>query len=204
MSGAASALPPAVILAGGRSSRMGGGDKTLMALNGQPLLRHVLDRLSPQARPIAISANGDPSRFAGFGLPVLPDSVPDFPGPLAGILAAMDWAAGLGASRVVSVSGDTPFLPGDLIARLERAAGAAGLALAADQEPGADPRLHPTIALWPVALREDLRGALARGQRRLWQWAASHGHGTAVFDATGTPFFNINRPEDLSRAGALF
>ena len=191
---------PAVILAGGLSSRMGGGDKVLLDLHGQPLLAHVIARLAPQVGPLAISANGDPARFARFGLPVLADSLPDFPGPLAGILAAMDWAAGLGAASVLTAAGDTPFPPHDLAARLQ-AAGAQGLALAADRDSAGEARLHPTFGLWPTALREDLRAALAEGVRRPRQWAARHQAGTAIFDGPD-PFFNINTPADLAHASA--
>lgn len=204
---------PAVILAGGTSSRMGGGDKVLLDLNGQPLLAHALARLAPQVGALAISANGDPVRFAGFGLPVLADSVPGHPGPLAGVLAAMDWAAGLGATSVLTAAGDTPFPPTDLAARLQAAAGPQGLALAADHDAGhdashdADPesagalRLHPTFGLWPVHLRDDLRAAIAAGLRRPRQWAARHQAGTALFSGP-EPFFNINTPDDLARAAA--
>lgn len=189
---------PAVILAGGLSSRMGGGDKVLLDLHGQPLLAHVIARLAPQVGPLAINANGDPARFARFGLPVLADSLPDFPGPLAGVLAAMDWAAGLGAASVLTAAGDTPFPPHDLAARLQ-AAGAQGLALAADRDSAGEARLHPTFGLWPTALREDLRAALAEGVRRPRQWAARHQAGTAIFDGPD-PFFNINTPDDLAGA----
>ncbi|WBU65541.1 molybdenum cofactor guanylyltransferase MobA [Paracoccus aerodenitrificans] len=192
-------LPPAIILAGGRSSRMGGGDKVLLLLNGRPLITHVLHRMRPQAGAMAISANGDTARFDGFGLPVLPDPMPDFPGPLAGILAGMDWAAKMGANALVSVPGDTPFLPEGLVDGLRGAAGPSGLALAADLDETRTLRLHPTVALWPVALREDLRLALKQEQRRVRQFAAQHDHATALFDAPGA-FFNINRPEDLAEA----
>ncbi|MBA4489788.1 molybdenum cofactor guanylyltransferase MobA [Paracoccus sp. S1E-3] len=190
---------PAVILAGGLSSRMGGGDKVLLALNGQPMLAHVISRLAPQAGPLAISANGDPARFARFGLPVLADSLPDFPGPLAGVLAAMDWAAGLGASAVLTAAGDTPFPPEDLAAKLLAAAGPGGPALAADRASDGATRLHPTFGLWPTALRADLRAALKDGLRRPRQWAAQHQAGIALFGGPD-PFFNINTPDDLARA----
>lgn len=189
---------PAVILAGGLSSRMGGGDKVLLELNGQPLLAHVIARLAPQVGPLAINANGDPARLARFGLPVLADSLPDFPGPLAGVLAAMDWAAGLGAASVLTAAGDTPFPPKHLAARLQ-AASSQGLALAADRDSAGAARLHPTFGLWPTALREDLRAALAEGVRRPRQWAARHQAGTAIFDGPD-PFFNINTPDDLAGA----
>lgn len=192
---------PAVILAGGTSSRMGGGDKVLLDLNGQPLLAHALARLAPQVDALAISANGDPARFAGFGLPVLADSVPDHPGPLAGVLAAMDWAADLGAASVLTAAGDTPFPPADLAAALQAAAGPQGLALAADHDSAGALRLHPTFGLWPVHLRDDLRAAIAAGLRRPRQWAGRHQAGTALFEGP-EPFFNINTPDDLARAAA--
>ncbi|HHX88424.1 MAG TPA: molybdenum cofactor guanylyltransferase, partial [Paracoccus sp.] len=122
-----------VILAGGRATRMGGGDKGLRQVAGRRLLDHVIDRLGPQVAGLAINANGDPARLAGFGLPVLPDSLPDHPGPLAGVLAGMDWAAGQGARAIVTAAADTPFFPPDLVARLQAAAGPSGLALAASR-----------------------------------------------------------------------
>ncbi|NHF72738.1 molybdenum cofactor guanylyltransferase MobA [Paracoccus xiamenensis] len=192
---------PAVILAGGQSSRMGGGDKVLLTLGDRPMLAHVIARLAPQASPLAISANGDPARFERFGLPVLADSLPDHPGPLAGVLAAMDWAAGLGFDAVLTAAGDTPFPPDDLATGLQAAAGPRGLALAADLDQGAA-RLHPTFGLWPTALREDLRAALTHGQRRVRQWAAAYQAGTALFQGA-EPFFNINTPDDLTRATTL-
>ena len=194
--------PPAMILAGGRATRMGGGDKPLMTLNGQSLLAMILARLAPQAGPLALNANGDPARFDGFGLPVVADGVAGLPGPLAGVLAAMDWAASLGAARVVTVAGDTPFLPPDLVAGLLRAAGPAGLAIAAGRD-DAGLREHPVIGLWPVALRADLRARLAAGDRRVRGFSGAHGAAVAEWDARGgDPFRNINTPEDLARAEA--
>lgn len=199
-----SAACPAVILAGGQSTRMGGGDKGLRLLAGRPVLAHVRDRLAPQCGPLALNANGDPARFAALGLPVLPDrlpdGVPDSPGPLAGVLAALDWAAALGAQAVVTVASDTPFLPSDLVARLQ----AAGpFAVAAGD--GADgPRLHPTCGLWPVTLRPVLAAALADGERRIGKWAQAQGAAVALFPTTPRdPFLNLNTPEDLARAEAL-
>lgn len=190
---------PALILAGGRATRMGGGDKPLMALAGRPMLAHVLDRLRPQAGPLALNANGDPARFARFGLPVLPDSLPDRPGPLAGVLVAMDWARDLGAAHVLTVPGDSPFLPPDLVARLWAARGPMGLALAAGDDPQG-PRDHPTFGLWPVALRDDLAATLAADQRRVRRFAERHQPGRAVWpDAV---FANINTPADLALAEA--
>lgn len=193
-------LPVAVILAGGQATRMGGGDKGLRQVAGKPLLDHVIARLAPQVGRIALNANGDPARFAGYGLPVIADSLPDWPGPLAGVLAGMDWAAAQGAQAVVSVAADTPFFPRDLVARLQAAAGPGGLALAATREEGKLWR-HPTFGLWPVELRDDLRAALTDGLRKVVLWTDQHGAGTAEFPVDPVdPFFNINTPEDIAVA----
>ncbi|MCR8724921.1 molybdenum cofactor guanylyltransferase MobA [Frigidibacter sp. ROC022] len=190
--------PFGLILAGGRGSRMGGADKAFLTLGGSSLLARVIDRFAPQVDRLALSANGDPARFSGFGLPVLPDPVPGFPGPLAGLLAGLDWAAGAGAETLVTVATDTPFLPPDLVPRL-LLAGDGGPALAAT--PGG---LHPTFALWPVTLAGALRDRLAAGHRRLSDFAAAHGAATASFpDQPFDPFLNINTAEDLARAEAM-
>jgi len=192
-----------VILAGGQATRMGGGDKGLRIVGGQPLLAHVLDRLRPQVDAIVLNANGDPARFADWGLPVVPDSLPDWPGPLAGVLAGMDWAAAQGADAVISVAADTPFFPRDLVAQLRAAAGPSGLALAATREGGKLYR-QPTFGLWPVALRDDLRAALLGGLRKVVLWTDAHGAGTAEFGTDPfDPFFNINTPEDIAVAETL-
>ena len=192
--------PLGVILAGGQATRMGGGDKGLRQVAGQPLLDHVLERLRPQVDRIALNANGDPARFATYDLPVLPDSLPDWPGPLAGVLAGMDWAAAQGADAVVSVAADTPFFPRDLVAQLQAAAGTSGLALAATREGGKLWR-HPTFGLWPVALRDDLREALKGGLRKVVLWTDQHSAGTAEFATEPfDPFFNINTPDDIATA----
>lgn len=193
--------PAGVILAGGRARRMGGGDKGLLAVGDETLIGHVRARLAPQVGALALSANGDPARFAAFGLPVLPDASDERPGPLAGVLAGLDWAAGLGARAVVTAAADTPFLPRDLAVRLAAAAGASGLALAGTVEDGRTVR-HPTFGLWPVALREDLRAALADGVRKIVAWTDAHCAGTAVFDDAGA-FFNVNTPDDLAAARAI-
>ncbi|MFN4153947.1 MAG: molybdenum cofactor guanylyltransferase MobA [Paracoccaceae bacterium] len=192
--------PFGVILAGGQARRMGGGDKGLLMLGGQSLLRHVIAGLSPQVQRIAINANGDPARFSGFGLPVLPDPVPGFPGPLAGVLAAMDWAASQGADAVVTVAADTPFFPADLVDRLLAARDGAGPSLAAT---GTAPDWHPTFGLWPTALRHRLRSDLLAGQRKVITWALQNGAAAAVFDAEANPFFNINTADDLAAAERL-
>lgn len=177
-----------IVLAGGQSRRMGGGDKGLLDLGGRPVIAHVIERLGC-AR--AISANGDPARFARFGLPVLPDSVPDWPGPLAGVLAGMDWAAGQGIARIVTAAADTPFFPRDLGTRL--AAAKAPVVMATG---GGD---HPAFAMWDVALRDDLRAALHSGTRRMRDWMDARG-ALRVEIPGEDPFFNINTPADLDAA----
>lgn len=195
---------PGVILAGGRATRMGGGDKGLREVGGRRLIDHVIARLAPQCGPLALNANGDPARFADLGLPVLPDSLPDHPGPLAGVLAGLDWAAAAGHSAIVTAAADTPFFPTDLVARLRAAVGPSGLALAASPDACGKIHRHPTFGLWPVHLRDDLRTALQEGLRKIVLWTDSHGAGTAVFEGgTFDPFFNINTPEDIRAAERL-
>lgn len=192
---------PGVILAGGRATRMGGGDKGLRVVAGRRIIDHVIARLAPQCGVLAINANGDPARLAGFGLPVLADSLEGFAGPLAGVLAGLDWAAECGAPAIVTAAADTPFLPADLVARLTRAAGRTGLVLAASVDPDGVLRQHPTFGLWPVGLRHDLREALDGGLRRIVLWTARHSATTAEFAAAGhDPFFNINTAEDIIEA----
>ena len=193
--------PLGIILAGGQASRMGGGDKGLLTLGSKTILGHVIDRLSPQVGALALNANGDPVRFASYGLPVLPDSVAGFVGPLAGVLAGLDWAAGYGASHIVTAAADTPFFPEDLVARLTRAADEQCKPIAlARTEAGR----HPTFGLWPVALRDDLRAALEEGVRKVVLWTDRHGTATAEFPVTTfDPFFNVNTPDDLAEAERL-
>jgi molybdopterin-guanine dinucleotide biosynthesis protein A len=186
---------------------MGGGDKSLLRLGGVTLLDRVTARLEPQVPALALNANGDPARFATCGLPVLPDTVPGQPGPLAGVLAGLDWAAGQGADWIVTVPADTPFLPRDLVARLLASSDGAAPVLAATRGDGSPTRSmaaglirHPTCGLWPVALRRDLRAALGTGTRKVAAWADGHGARVAVFDAKDSGFFNINTPEDLLAA----
>jgi molybdenum cofactor guanylyltransferase len=193
----------AVVLAGGLARRMGGGDKALLPLGGRPLLAHVLARIAPQVGRIVLNANGDPARFAAFGLPVVPDPVPDHPGPLAGILAGLDWAAAVapGVATVLSVTADAPFLPADLVARLQAARAEAGLPLACAASGGFT---HPPIGLWSVALRGALREALGAGERKIDRWTARHGCASATWpDQPFDPFFNANTPEELQRAEVL-
>ena len=193
-----------VILAGGRATRMGGGDKGLRILGGQRLIDRVIARLAPQCGAMALNANGDPARFADLGLPVLPDSLPDHPGPLAGVLAGLDWAAQMGVPTIVTAAADTPFFPKDLVARLQAAAGPSGLALAASPDDTGRMQRQPTFGLWPVDLRHDLREALLGGLHKIVLWTDQHNAGTAEFSAQSyDPFFNINRPEDIAAAEAL-
>src|SRR5215470_7576912 len=167
--------PLGLVLAGGLARRMGGGDKARIRIGGQTILERVLARMAPQCTAIIINANGDPARFADTGLPVVADTVPDFAGPLAGILAGLDWAAAHAPdlADVVSVPGDCPFLPDDLVERLEAARQAAGLPLACARS--GDWR-HPVVGLWPVRLRDDLRKALIKEDlHKIEVWTARHG-----------------------------
>jgi molybdopterin-guanine dinucleotide biosynthesis protein A len=193
-----------VILAGGLARRMGGGDKPMRAIGGRTLLDHVVERFAPQCDGLILNANGDPLRFAAFGLPVVADTVAGNPGPLAGVLAALDWAAENRpqAQWVVSVAGDCPFLPRDLVARLHEARMAedAQLAVAASGE-----RTHPVIGLWSVCLREELRDALVgEGVRKIDRWTARYRLATVSWLAEPVdPFFNANTVEDLAEAERL-
>ena len=190
--------PLGVILAGGQALRMGGGDKGLLRLGGTTILGQVIDRLDPQVAGIALNANGEPDRFAALDLPVISDSIEGFAGPLAGVLSGLDWAAAKGATHIVTAAADTPFLPADLVPRLILAAETEAKPIAlARTENGR----HPTFGLWPIALADDLRAALHDGVRKVVQWTDRHGTATANFP-TGRfdPFFNVNTPEDLSRA----
>ncbi|MBM3551541.1 MAG: molybdenum cofactor guanylyltransferase MobA [Alphaproteobacteria bacterium] len=191
-----------VILAGGLARRMGGGDKPLVDIDGRPILQHVIDRLTPQCASLAINANGDPARFSAFGLKVVADSVEDFAGPLAGVLAGMDFAADSGASDVLSAPGDTPFLPADLLSRLQAAQQGAGARIAVAASNG---RTHHAVALWPVALREELRRALVEeGERKVSAFIGRFENVVVEWPAQPyDPFFNVNRPEDVNCALAI-
>jgi molybdopterin-guanine dinucleotide biosynthesis protein A len=196
------ATPPhGLVLAGGLARRMGGGDKARIRIANATILDRVLTRLRPQCARIILNANGDPGRFADTGLPVVPDSVPDFAGPLAGILAGLDWAAAHAPdiAEIVSVPGDCPFLPRDLVLRLDeaRTASAQTLACARSGE-----WRHPVVGLWPVALRDDLRHAVVEeGLHKIEIWTARHGVAIADWPAVPVdPFFNVNTPEDVRAA----
>lgn len=204
----ASASVTGVVLAGGLSRRMGGGDKGMLVLAGKPMLAHVVDRLRPQVGAMVINANGDAARFAEFGLPVVSDTVAGFVGPLAGVLAGMRWSARHtpGASHIVTAAGDAPLLPSDLVARLMAATNErpGGIALARSQG-----ELHPVIGAWPVALADDLQAELEAGVRKVLRWTDKHGTigvdfpfqriGGREFD----PFYNANTPEELDELRAL-
>ena len=193
-----------VLLAGGLARRMGGGDKPLVTLDGRPLIAHAIARLAPQCAHLAINANGDPARFAAFGLPVVADSVEGYAGPLAGVLAGMDYAASHWpqAGLLLSAPADTPFPPDDLVARLKAAMQKTGAAIAVAASGG---RTHHAIALWDLSLREPLRAALTQeGERKVSAFISRHRHVEAEWPvAPYDPFFNVNRPEDVSRAAAI-
>lgn len=198
-----------LLLAGGQSRRMGGGDKCLLELAGKPLLNHAIDRLRPQVSALVLSANGDPERFAGFDLPVIADPVEGFAGPLAGVLAGFDWAHAHApqARWVATAATDTPFFPGDLVAKLLAATAKSYPAIALARS---GDRAHPVFGLWPTSLRENLREALQSGTRKVLDWTDRHQTVTASFapvEIAGRsldPFFNANRPEDLAEAETLF
>jgi molybdenum cofactor guanylyltransferase len=186
---------------------MGGGDKCLRPLAGKPILARIVERLEPQVSAMVINANGDPARFAGFGLPVVADSVTGFAGPLAGVHAGLAWvqANHPGLRYVVTVATDTPFFPANLVRRfLAEAEGVAGL-LVARSEAG----VHPVIGLWPVALAAELERSLKAGERTVGKWVAEHGAAEVFFPELEIggrridPFFNINQPQDLAEADGL-
>lgn len=197
--------PPPVtlglVLAGGLARRMGGGDKALIKIRGITILDRVLATLSGQCPRMAINANGDPARFADAGLPVVPDNIAGHPGPLAGVLAGLDWLAEqeLGIEWLVSVPGDCPFLPDDLVPRLHAARRAKGVPLACARS---GEWRHPVVGLWPIALRDDLRKALVEEDlRKIEVWTSRHGVAVADWPADPIdPFLNVNTPEDLDRA----
>jgi molybdenum cofactor guanylyltransferase len=194
-----------VVLAGGLSRRMGGGDKGLRELGGKPMLRHVIARLESQASPVALNANGDASRFASFGLPVIPDATADFAGPLAGVLAGLRWAAEAApkARFIVTAACDTPFLPRNLVETLLAATGAGYPSIALAASGG---QVHPVSGLWPVSLSDGLAAALQSGTRKVLHWVERQPHVIVEFPfapgdgAIAGPFFNANTPEELAEA----
>lgn len=198
-----------VLLAGGQSRRMGGGDKGLLEIAGKPMLAHVLARLKPQVGQVVLNANGDATRFQAFGLPVFADTIEGHAGPLAGVLAGMRWSAANVAEDgyIVTVSTDAPLIPVDLVQRLadglKHDAGAA-IALASSGE-----NIHPVIGLWPVRLADDLEGALHEGVRKVRRWTDRHGTVIVDFEYVPAgsrnidPFFNANTPDELEEVRAI-
>jgi molybdopterin-guanine dinucleotide biosynthesis protein A len=189
-----------VLLAGGKARRMGGGDKCLRDLGGRPLLAYAIERAQPQVGSLIINANGAPERFEAFGLPVIADGIDGFAGPLAGVLAGLDWAATNApeCGHVASFATDAPFFPTDLVAKLADAV-ASGADLACATHGG---RSQPVFGLWPVRLREDLRRAMIDEEiRKVDVWTARYLLAEVPFESVeGNPFFNANRPEDLAAA----
>ena len=200
------AAPPTlgVLLAGGLARRMGGGDKPLREIGGRTILERAIERLAPQCEALILNANGNPGRFAFTGLEVVPDDVPGFAGPLAGILAALDWTARErpAIEWVASAAADTPFLPHDYVSRLHAARRAPEVTLACAESGG---QAHPVNGLWPVSLREDLRHALVvEDMRKIDRWTARHGIARAAWPAAPVdPFFNANTPQDIAEAERL-
>lgn len=190
-----------VILAGGLARRMGGGDKGFVSVCGRPLLDHVVERLAPQVDALLINAAGDPGRFARYGLPVVADSVEGRAGPLAGVLAGLEWAATFasGAAWVATAATDTPFFPRDLVVRLLAATGEVGAEMACAASAG---RHHPVFGLWPIGLASELRRAMTvEAIRKVDAWTARHRLAVAEFASEPyDPFFNINWPDDVAEA----
>jgi molybdopterin-guanine dinucleotide biosynthesis protein A len=193
-----------IILAGGQSRRMGGGDKCLRPLGPKPILAHIIARARPQVTALALNANGDPARFAGFGLPVIPDVVEGFAGPLAGVLTGLEWAQTNAphCRWLASFASDAPFLPTDLVARLLSAAQKDGADLARATSGGQE---HPVFGLWRVDLADALRKAVVEDEmRKVDLWTARYRLVDVEFATSPVdPFFNVNRPEDLAEAERL-
>lgn len=193
-----------VLLAGGQSRRMGGGDKCLLEIGGRTLLRRIADAAAPQVGPMVLNTNSDPALFDGYDLPVAPDAVAGYAGPLAGVLTGLEWAAAnaSGCDWVASFACDAPFAPRDMVARLLDAVERDGAEMACASSGGRD---HPVFAVWPVRLAGELRAAVVdEGVRKVDIWTARYRLTRTEFDdAGGDPFFNINRPEDLETAAAL-
>ena len=198
--------PPSIaaILGGGLARRLGGGDKGLRMVGDRTVLQRLIDRLKPQVARLILNANDDPRRFDGLGLPVVADSVPDHPGPLAGVLAALEWVASSAPliEWVVTVPGDAPFLPRDLVPRLHASLRSSGGTLACAASQG---RTHPVVALWPISIRHELRDAVAnQGIRKVDAFTGRYPGSTVAWSTEPVdPFFNVNTPEDLTEADRL-
>ena len=195
---------PCVVLAGGLARRMGGGDKPMRVIGGRTILDRVIARLRPQCGKIILNVNGDPARFAAFDCPVVPDTVSDFPGPLAGVLAGLDWVAANqpDVQWMLSAAGDCPFLPRDLVDRFRAARDQQQAELVVAASGG---RSHPVIGLWPVSMRDVLRHALViEDVRKVGRFTARHRVATVSWPTTPLdPFFNANTVEDLAEAERL-
>jgi molybdopterin-guanine dinucleotide biosynthesis protein A len=195
---------PGLLLAGGLARRMGGGDKPMRQIAGRTILDRVIARLKPQCDGLLLNANGDPNRFASFGLPVIPDTIENFPGPLAGILAGLDWLAAHrpDVSWMLSAAADCPFLPRDLVARLHHARVQQNAQLAVAASGG---QSHPVIGLWSVQLRDELRRALVvEDIRKIDRWTARYALATVSWPAELLdPFFNANTVDDIEQAERL-
>ena len=197
---------PGIILAGGLSRRMGGGDKGLLMLGKTTIIERVIDKILPQVGSLAININGDSSRFPDYKLPIISDSIKGYLGPLSGILAGMEWAFKNGNRYIATVAADTPFLPDDLIERLHAMVKSKNLniGIAASRIlSGDDVFIHPTFGIWEVALKDDLRDALANDTRKIMFWAKKFKLDYYYFDTSdklSDPFFNINTPDDLEEA----
>ena len=197
---------PGIILAGGLSRRMGGGDKGLLMLGKTSIIERVIDKVSPQVGSLAININGDSSRFPDYKLPIVPDSIKGYLGPLSGILAGMEWAFKNGNRYIATVAADTPFLPDDFIKRLHALVKSKNLniGIAASRILSTDDVfMHPTFGIWEVGLKDDLRDALANDTRKIMFWAKKFRLDYYYFDTSdklSDPFFNINTPDDLAKA----
>jgi len=193
-----------LLLAGGQSRRMGGGDKSLMTLGGETLLARLIARVRPQVGPMVLNANGDLARFASYGLPIAPDVVGGYVGPLAGVLTGLEWARANApdCAYVASFACDAPFVPRDLVSRLLAALEKEAADLACASSGGRD---HPVFALWPVRLADDLRRAVEReGIRKVDSWTGRYRLARAAFATEPVdPFFNVNAPEDMKAAEGL-
>lgn len=198
--------PHGIILAGGQARRMGGGDKGRLKLGAKSLLERVLSRLELQVSSIALNANGNAERFSDLGLAVVADSIYGYTGPLAGVLAGLDWAQSNGDNLIVTVAADTPFFPLDLVSQLMKVGNGmtAPLVLSATRDSSGNIWRHPTFGLWPVSLRNDLRDSLEAGLRKVVDWTEKHQAREVVFETVPfDPFFNINTPKDLNLAEQL-
>ena len=198
--------PHGIILAGGQARRMGGGDKGRLKLGAKSLLERVLSRLELQVSSIALNANGNAERFSDLGLAVVADSINGYTGPLAGVLAGLDWAQSNGDNLIVTVAVDTPFFPLDLVSQLMKVGNGmtAPLVLSATRDRSGNIWHHPTFGLWPVSLRNDLRDSLEAGLRKVVDWTERHQAREVVFETVPfDPFFNINTPKDLNLAEQL-